>query len=179
MRPLVLTVLLAILPVTASAAPPPGAKRPGPHALDPEKREKLMERIDAVRVGKLTEELELDSALAEKVFPVLRPFQQRRREALEKRMTSMRAVKQQLDAETPDEKVIAGELDALAAATKQLNDVAEEEYAALKPVLDPVRLAKYYRFQLQFEARLGELIREVKGGKAREILRERLRDAPE
>lgn len=183
MRRLILAALIVLLPAAALSAPPPGPKRTGPHVVDPARREKIMEKIDTLRVAKLTDELELDSQTAEKLFPVLRPFQERRREAMRTRMESMRVVKEQLDAEKPDEKVVAGELDKMAEAQKALHDVAEEEYAALKPVLDPIRLAKYYRFQLKFEARVGEMIRDIKSGEGGGggPFRERLRDraAPE
>lgn len=132
-------------------------------AADPDRRAKVMEKIETIRIGKLTEALELDSKSAEKVFPILRPFNERRRTAQAERWEAMHAITDQLDSEKPDEKAIAALLEDAMKANRELADIAEDEYAALKPVLDPVVLARYYRFQVDFERRIGELIREIRG----------------
>lgn len=129
---------------------------------DPERRAKVMEKIETIRIGKLTETLQLDPKSAEKVFPVLRPFNERRRAAQSARWDAMRAIGDQLDSAKPDEKAISVLIEDAMKANRELAKIAEDEYAALKPVLDPVLLAKYYRFQMDFEKRIGELIREIR-----------------
>ena len=130
--------------------------------MDPERRARVMDKIDTIRIAKLTEALQLDSAGAEKLFPVLRPFQERRRAAHGQRFDALRALEGQVQTEKPDEKAITKTLDDLMNANREIAAIAEDEYKALKPVLDPVILARYYRFQADFEKKIGELIREIK-----------------
>lgn len=156
MRTHALLVLLALsLPTAAFAAP--GER------MDPERRGKVMDKIDTIRIAKLTEALQLDAAGAEKLFPVLRPFQERRRAAHSQRFDALRSLQEQVESEKPDQKAITKTLDDLMAANREIAGIAEDEYKALKPVLDPVSLARYYRFQAEFERRIGELIREIRG----------------
>lgn len=132
--------------------------------MDPERRAKVMDKIDAIRIARLTEALELDAAGAEKLFPVLRPFQERRRKAWGERFDALRGIDDTLETEKPDEKELGKQLDALMASNVEIAKIAEDEYKALKPVLAPVQLARYYRFQSEFERKIGEIIRDVKGG---------------
>lgn len=132
--------------------------------MDPERRAKVMDKIDAIRIARLTEALELDAAGAEKLFPVLRPFQERRRAAWGARFDALRAIDDALEAERPDDKELGKQLDALMASNEEIAKIAEDEYKALKPVLVPVQLARYYRFQADFERKIGDLIRDVKAG---------------
>lgn len=145
---------------------------------DPERRAKVMEKIETIRIAKLTDALQLDAKSAEKIFPLLRPYNERRRTALGARWEAMRSIEEQLDGEKPDPKVISGLVEDAMKANRELADVAEDEYAALKPVLDPVALARYYRFQIEFEKRIGELIREIRGD-AKEMREMKDRRAPE
>lgn len=150
-----LLVLALSLPTAALAGPR--------ERMDPERRAKVMDKIDTIRIAKLTEALQLDSAGAEKLFPVLRPFQERRRAAHGQRFDALRLLEEQVEAARPDEKAITKTLDDLMTANREIAAIAEDEYKALKPVLDPVTLARYYRFQAAFEKKIGELIREIKG----------------
>jgi len=153
-----LVVVLASLSLPSAVL----AARGDGEAPDPERRAKVMEKLETIRIGKLTEALQLDSKSAEKVFPLLRPFNERRRTATSARWDAMKAIGEQLESAKPDEKVIATHLDDAMSANRDLAKIAEDEYAALKPVLDPVVLARYYRFQMDFEKRIGELIREIR-----------------
>lgn len=139
----------------------PAVARAG--ARDPERRAKVMDKIEAIRIAKLTDALELDAAGAEKLFPVIRPFQERRRAAYARRFDALRALDKELEIGKPNEKALITGLDDLMEANREIAAIAEDEYKALKPVLDPVSLARYYRFQAKFERKIGELIREIRG----------------
>jgi Spy/CpxP family protein refolding chaperone len=66
-------LLLACALAFAVAAPASAQPGPGPHRRAPKanKRDKVKERIRAMRAWVLTEQLDLDAATAEKMFPVL------------------------------------------------------------------------------------------------------------
>ena len=75
--------------------------------------------------------IEQARAKAEKLFPVLRPFEQRRRDAHGRRFDALRELRTQIECGHPDEKIVASELDALMEASREVADISEEEYAAL------------------------------------------------
>jgi Spy/CpxP family protein refolding chaperone len=167
-------VLTAGFAASASAGPrgqrPPidgqrrlgdGQQRPG---MDPERRAKILDRIETVRIAKMTDALNLDSATAEKLFPALKPFSDRRATALKEKMQTMQALKRQLDSPAPDAAAVSALLDTMVANQKAFGEIGQEEYVALKKVLDPVTLAKYYKFEIEFERQVGQLIRQARGG---------------
>ena len=157
------------LPVTANAGPfrdraaAAGRQRPEAGADMEDRRAKIMEKIETIRIARLTSELNLDPAGAEKLFPAIQPFAERRKKAMRARMESMRTLKEQLDTETPDPKEVASLLDRVVGNEKEFADIRQDEYQALKKVLDPISLAKYYRFQVEFEKNVGQLIRQARG----------------
>lgn len=169
---ILVAALLASLGVSgiAFAAGREGARpldrpRPSPEMIE-ERRAKIMEKIETIRIAKLTDALDLDPAAAKKLFPALEPFSERRKAAMRTRLETMRGLKKQFDGE-PDAKEVSALLDRMSANQKEFSDVQQEEYQSLKKVLEPIALAKYYRFQIEFERNVGQLIRQARGGRER------------
>ncbi len=142
-------------------------------ADDGERRERVMNKIETVRIARMTDELELDSATAEKLFPAVRPFSERRAVATRARGDAGKVLKEELEKATPDAKILTAELDRFAAAQKDFNDASEEEYAVLKKVLEPVTLARYYQFQREFEHEVRGLLNEFRDGNPAKEKREK------
>lgn len=141
-----------------------------------ERRERALEVIETVRIAKLTEALQLDPKTAEKFFPAIRPFNERRGETGRKRMEAMLVLRQELDREKPDEKKVSEQLDLVVETQREMAKIQEDEYAALKKVLDPVTLARYYRFQLEFDREVKGILKDFKAEKAGKA--GRFRDRP-
>ena len=158
MRPTLLVLALAASLALPSAAFA-GDKK---DRLDPERRAKVFDKLETIRIAKMTDALGLDATEAQRFFPVLQPFRERRREAQGRRWDALRTLKDQIQEAEPDTRLLTEKLDQLAEANRDIAEIADEEYAALKPVLDPVTLAKYYRFELEFDRGVGELIRQIK-----------------
>lgn len=168
----------------ALVALPAGALAAGPRAdAISDRRARVLDRIEAVRIARMTEALDLDSKTAEKLFPALQPITKRRRAALEERLVTMRDLRQQLNADSPDAKQVAGLLDRMASNQKEFCDIQQGEYKTLKGILDPVTMAKYYKFQIEFERQIGQMIRGVRQGggtgDGRPFRRHRRRFAPD
>lgn len=130
------------------------------------RREKMIQVIETVRIAKLTEALELDTEAAEKLFPVIRPFNERRAQAGKARMEAMQGIRREMEGDTPDPKKIADLMDSFAAAQRDWAKVGDEEYTALKKILDPITLARYYRFQMEFEREVKGILKDFKAEKA-------------
>src|SRR3954466_5160937 len=118
-RSLILAVLL-VLPAAANAGPfrdraRAGGARPAAGADMEDRRAKIMERIETIRIARLTSELNLDPAGAEKLFPAIQPFAERRKKAMRERLESLRGLKEQLDDEEPDPKEVGSLLDRVSA----------------------------------------------------------------
>jgi hypothetical protein len=153
--------LIALLFSTPALAGKQGAAAAKP---DGSRREKILETIEIVRFAKTIEALNLDQTQGEKLALTLKPFQDQRKTTTADRMDVLRSIKQQLDSDTPDPKAVGDLMDRLSADQKALADNQKDEYEALKKILDPVTLAKYYRFNLEFDRNVGQLIQTLRGG---------------
>lgn len=131
-------------------------------SLEAERRARVMDKIETVRIARMTDALELDAASAEKLFPAIRPFTERRAEATRTRGAAGKAIREELEKGEPDPKVLTAELERFAAAQKAFNDAGEEEYVVLRKLLDPVTLARYYQFQREFEGAVRGLLQEFR-----------------
>lgn len=152
----------AALPTRALAGPfaQRAAARPQANpGLGEERRAKILDRIETIRIARMTEALNLDSATAQKLFPAIQPYSERRKAALKERLETMRDLKKEFDSGNPDPKTVAPLLDRMAANQKEFGDLQQDEYKTLKGVLDPITLAKYYRFEIEFERNIAQLIR--------------------
>lgn len=154
--------------LAAGAAAPAAAQSPRRAGSDEGRRARLIERIETVRIARMTEALSLDPATAEKLFPAIRPFSERRAEIGRERWTALRGLKKELEGETPDAKRVSALLDQAMEARRALHALEEEEYEVLRKILEPVMLARYYAFHREFERDVQGIVREIKGkaGKA-------------
>lgn len=150
---------LALLTALLLAPSLPALAAGGP---DAERRARVMDKIETVRIARMTDELALDPATAEKLFPAIRPFAERRAEATRTRGEAGKRIRDELEKGEPDAKVLTAELDRFAAAQKKFNDANEEEYVVLKKILDPVMLARYFQFQREFEGAVRGLLQEFR-----------------
>lgn len=148
-----------------------------------ERRDRVLERIEVLRTARLTQALDLDTAAADKLFPVLHRFAEKRNGAVKQRWSALRGLSAQLRSEQPDPGQVSRLLDQVVEAKKAYDSAGVEEFQALRGVLDPVRLARYYKAQIEFERDLRRWVGEARGGRGgergermRERMRERLRE---
>lgn len=105
------------------------------------KRDKIRQRIRAMRAWRLTEALDLDETTAAKLFPILNRFDEKMepvaRQGAKLRRQMRKAVKKGAKAADVDKGI-----DALVAVKKKMNALQEKRFAALRKVVTPVQAAK-------------------------------------
>src|SRR5579872_6730004 len=113
MRRLVASLALATLafgsPALAQDAPPPPPEKPHapdkikkPMPDDPEKRKELHRRIMALRMARLTQELDLDEATAAKLFPLVNRHDEKVSALAEERIQTVHKLDEALHADKED-----------------------------------------------------------------------------
>jgi hypothetical protein len=138
-------------PASERGGPPPGAERGGPPPGEvirrsaPRRdapRERLRQRIRAMRAWYLTEELHLDDATAARLFPVLSQFDDRIDEVHRRGVELRRGLRRQLATSRPDSAAVNRLVDALLAHYDDLYRVQRERFAAVRKVVTPGQAAK-------------------------------------
>lgn len=142
MRRALLALALAFAvatPAVAVAQPAPGVRKRQGKGAKVGKREKVKERIRAMRAWVLTEQLELDAATAEKLFPVLSRYDDELARLLgeRKRLRAELATARQ----GGDRVAIGALLDKLVANQRARWAAEEQRFADLRALLTPEQAA--------------------------------------
>ncbi|MBI4931725.1 MAG: hypothetical protein HY841_13225 [Bacteroidetes bacterium] len=136
-----------------SQAPPQPPTPPSPPTPpDPPKKEK----VEAMRIGFLTQKLDLTPDEAQKFWPVYNEFQKKREEIHKKRREEIKNAKENIDSlsDKQIEALVDGEM-----AFRQKNlDLEKEYHAKFKSVLPIKKVAKLYRAEDMFARHLLEQI---------------------
>jgi len=125
-----------------------------------EKRERIRERIETLRMWKMTKALDLDEATAARLFPLLNRYDKRRfriERAVRKDMTEL---KRALDTRKMDE--LQEILQRLEDRHRELQRLNDEEREEIKRILTPEQQARYVLFQYRFKRELREMIEKAR-----------------
>lgn len=160
---LVLVALLVATPVSAQRGP-----RRGPHAgMQQPRRERIKQRIRALRAYTLTEELQLDERTAGKLFPLLAKFDDEFDKLLEARAT----IEHRLEgsAQVTDPKQLDKLIDDAIANQRAMWDTEEKRLAELRKILTPAQTARVLVVLPAMERKIQHQLRRAvrKAGKAR------------
>jgi hypothetical protein len=175
---LILTAALAfpVMPVFAQRQMPGAAyddrqREEGEFAPDQgrgapagERREEIRKKIEAIRIWRLTEELNLDEKTAARFFPAISGLAQKRNELMRENMETQRELRLYLDAEKPDEKKMKAALDRLEYIHRETAKLTEKEIGITKDLLTVEQQARYYLFQQDFQREIREMISGARGG---------------
>ncbi|MCP4582351.1 MAG: periplasmic heavy metal sensor [candidate division Zixibacteria bacterium] len=142
--------------------PPPGGGPHGGPRGDGQMREKMKERIETIKIWRLTESLDLSSEQSEKFFPLYKKFHDDR-EPIDK---ERREVFGQLDKltkeENPDENKINGLLDQLDNFDQRMQDRKIKFRQDLKGILTTQQIGRLYVFEVEFMRHIQEIMRDVR-----------------
>lgn len=141
-------IFLVAMSVNGFAQQPPTPPSPP----DPPKKEK----VEAMRIGFLTQKLDLTPDEAQKFWPVYNEFQKKREELHKKRKDEHKNMKDSVDAlsDKQVEAIVDGEM-----SFRQKNlDLEKEYHGKFKSVLPIKKVAKLYRAEEQFSRHLLEQI---------------------
>jgi hypothetical protein len=130
------------------------------HRLSKEKMAEIRERIDSLRMWKLTKALDLDEKTSAKLFPVLSRFDRKRSELQFALVLDLRELKIAL-AEKRDAKIKEA-LDKLEIHYDGLQELNRQERSELKQMLAPEQQAKYVIFQIDFAKEVRKMISEAR-----------------
>ncbi len=130
------------------------------------KRDKIRQRIRAMRAWRLTEALELDETTAAKLFPILNRFDEKMepvaRQAAKLRRRMRKGLKNAAKAKDIDKGI-----DALVAVKKRMNDLQEKRFAALRKVVTPIQAAKMLVLLPEIDRAIQREIRKAMRGQHR------------
>jgi Spy/CpxP family protein refolding chaperone len=128
--------------------------------LSKEKMAQVRERVDSLRMWKLTKALDLDEKMSAKLFPILSRFDRKRSELQFALVLDLRELKAAL-AEKGNVKIKEA-LDKLETHYDGLQQLNHQERSELKQILTPEQQAKYVIFQIDFAKEVRKMIAEAR-----------------
>ncbi|GAB4417374.1 MAG: hypothetical protein OHK0032_13420 [Thermodesulfovibrionales bacterium] len=160
MRKTILKILLSAFMLVAFAAAgmaePPDFERPP----SKEQMEKVRERIETLRMWKLTKALDLDEKTSAQLFPLLNKYDRKRfviEQALRDGMRDLRdALRNRREGQ------LRGILDRLEQNHKEMQRVNDEEWAEMKRILTIEQQARFIIFKQEFDREIRKIIAEAR-----------------
>ena len=126
----------------------------------------VMERIETIKMWKLTERLDLSEEQAAKLFPLMKRFRERRDSLLRREADLVKQLRETVESGA-DSVQILEIIDALSDARMEECQIESEYYAKLREILSARQQAEYILFEIDFRKKLMELIRETYRGRRR------------
>ncbi len=126
------------------------------------KRERVRDRIELMKMWKLTEALDLDQETAAKVFPLLNAHNEEHRKLREKRYEIISALKQESEKDQADTRVLRSLLNNFKENERAMVELRNKKLDDLSKLLGEEQVAKLIVFVPQFEREMRELIWETR-----------------
>lgn len=154
---LFLSIFVLGFAVNGMAEPPEDFDGPPPSK---ERREKIRERIETLKMWRLTEALDLDEKTSAKIFPLLKKIDKKRAEIENAQREGMIELRQLL--KEKQEARLKGLLEGLEKNHKELQRIKDEELAEVKKILTIEQQARYIIFLQEFNKEVRRLIAEAR-----------------
>lgn len=151
--------------------PEPGF-RPGPN--EGPMREKVRQRIEMVKIWKLTEAVGLTAQQSERFFPIYNQHQKKMEEIDDRRMNLVNDLGKLLDDPKSSDKEIQQIADKLREIPQQMMSERQKFQEDISPILSVRQQMKLMLFEERFRQQLQETIREIR----REFKDGRFNDKP-
>ncbi|MBI5640194.1 MAG: hypothetical protein HZA17_07210 [Nitrospirae bacterium] len=156
---LMLCVLLCSA-LSAQAEPPDDMDRP----MTRMQMEKVRDRVETLRMWKLTKALDLDDKTSAVLFPLLNRMDKKRAELERGLATEMRELRASLRERRDGQ--LKGILERLEQNHRALQGLNDEERSELKKILNLEQQAKYVLFQQEFSREIRKIIEEARERRA-------------
>lgn len=132
------------------------------HELNIQEVENRREKLEAMRIWKMTDFLDLSAEQSEKFFPMLREFEKNVRREQEKQRELISEIYDRMrEADyTPTESDVEKLISQLADSERNIIDKKEEFIISLSEVLTPEQQIKYIVFDIRFRS---DLVKSLKG----------------
>ena len=139
----------------------PGWAEPWKEVKDP--REKSRERIQIMKIWKMTETLKLDREGAARFITVNNYYEETRRKVHRDFQEDIQRVRNVLRDMNPPERELRELVIRLKNRKKEINDLENKQLEEEMNLLRPEQQARYFLFQIDFRREMDDLIREIQG----------------
>jgi hypothetical protein len=126
-------------------------------------REKSRERIQMMKVWKLTETLKLDRESAARFIAVNNYYEETRRKIHHDFYEDIQRVRNVLRDMNPPERELRELVLRLKNRKKEINDLENKQLEEEMNLLKPEQQARYFLFQIDFHREMEDMIREIRG----------------
>jgi hypothetical protein len=133
----------------------PEGDRPGAPPSK-EQRERLRQRIESIKIWKLTKALDLDEQSAAVLFPLLNKYDKKRAEVQHQVKEKIRDLKKNL--ENYNEQELNAIIANIEEHHSELQKIKDEEWIELKRVLSVEQQARLILFRIEFEREIRQII---------------------
>ncbi len=137
---------------------------PGPDGPDrpPSKEQlaKVRERIETIKIWKMTKALNLDEKTAARLFPLMNRFDKERGEIQRKIKEGLKDIKEGLKA--GDDRKLIGIMERLEDYHRELQRLKDREWAELKEILTVEQQARFLVFLEEFQHEIRNIIAQTK-----------------
>ncbi|MBI5409299.1 MAG: hypothetical protein HZA14_08030 [Nitrospirae bacterium] len=128
-----------------------------------ERMEGVRERIETLKMWKLTKALDLDEAASARLFPLLNKYDKKRHELERDLRDGMNKLREALKGRS--ELNLKESIDKLDYNHGELQRINDEEWAEVKKILAIEQQAKFIIFKQEFDMEMRRIISDVKGRK--------------
>ncbi len=146
--------------------------RNGP--LSEKNREEIRNKIEAVRIWRLTDALKLDAGTSARVSSLLSSLDQQRRDLQREQIKTMRILRVVIKTPKPDESRLKTALETLEKNHHAMQQLGNNETNGLKNILTIEQQARYVVFQQEFMHEMRGMIRGAHGNQMHEGMPGRL-----
>lgn len=127
-----------------------------------EKREELAEKIRSYRKIVIAEELGLDQATTDKLFPVLDGYMDQMRDTRKEQKQLRKEIDAEAAKQKPDIRKLDGLLEALSQKELEFQTLKIESFQATKGILTPLQRVELLELLPDIDRRIREMIAEAK-----------------
>jgi hypothetical protein len=160
-RSAIMMVLFAGIAASATAqqqAPGPQGRGPGDGRPTEQQREEVRKKVEAVRLARLTEALQLDEKTAAKFIPVITAIDRKRRAIMQENQETMQELKIMLHATPPDEAKLKVAIGTIEKNRREIFSLRDKEFGAAKDSLTVTQMAHYLLFNQAFQQEMRGMV---------------------
>jgi hypothetical protein len=123
-----------------------------------QQREEVRKKVEAVRLARLTEALQLDEKTAAKFIPVITVIDQKRRTLMRENQETLRELKIMLHATSPDEAKLKAAISAIEKNRRDIFSLRDKEFSAARDSLTVTQMARYLLFNQEFQQEMRSMV---------------------
>lgn len=126
--------------------------------------ENARKKIEAIRISRLTEALNLDEKTAVKFIPAITALTQKRRTIMLEHRQTLMDLRRQVQGPQEDPARIKGAIEKYAATQREMAKLREKEFDTAREYLTTGQMARYLLFQQDFIQEIRGLVSGARGG---------------